>query len=117
MENNKTEGVPLMTIADIERRLAEITAADDDPRVVRQLENALWADHQRSLADEPPASGDDNVFPLPDSAVVVEDALARRARFVASRTGISLAEYLSDLIRGTVNEDFRQVLREMGVED
>jgi hypothetical protein len=105
-----------MTIADIERRLAEIIAADDDPRVARQLENALCVDYQRTLDDEPPAA-DDDVFPLPDSAVVVEDALARRARFVASRTGISLAEYLSDLIRGTVNEDFRQVLREMGVED
>jgi hypothetical protein len=105
-----------MTIADIERRIAEITATDGDPQMTRQLENALCVDYQRTLDDEPPAA-DDDVFPLPDSAVVVEDALARRARFVASRTGISLSDYLSEMIRHTVNEDFRQVLREMGVED
>lgn len=48
-----------------------------------------------------------------DVAVKVDRTLADKARLVASRRGLTLAEYLSELIRTPVEKDFAKVIREM----
>ncbi len=49
-----------------------------------------------------------------DVAVKVDRPLADKARLVASRRGTTMAEYLSDLIRGPIEEDFARAIEEMG---
>jgi hypothetical protein len=49
-----------------------------------------------------------------DIAVKVDRTLADKARFVASRRGMTLAEYLTGLIRNPVERDFAKEIREMG---
>jgi hypothetical protein len=48
-----------------------------------------------------------------DVAVKIDRTLADKARFAASRRGITLAEYLTGLLRQSVERDFAKALREM----
>jgi hypothetical protein len=48
-----------------------------------------------------------------DMAVKVERILAEKAKTIATRRGVTMAEYLSDLIRTAVERDFTKVVREM----
>lgn len=49
-----------------------------------------------------------------DVAVKVDRSLVDKAKLVASRRKITMAEYLSDLIRTPVERDFSKTVREMG---
>lgn len=49
-----------------------------------------------------------------DVAVKVDRLLIDKARLVASRRGVTLAEYLTDLIRNPVERDFAKTVRDMG---
>lgn len=49
-----------------------------------------------------------------DVAVKIDRTLGDKAKFVASRKGVTMAEYLSDLIRTPVERDFDKAVREMG---
>lgn len=49
-----------------------------------------------------------------DVAVKLERTLVDKARLVASRRETTLAGYLSDLLRGPVEKDFIETVREMG---
>lgn len=49
-----------------------------------------------------------------DKAVKIDRTLADKAGLVASRRGITIAEYLSELIRGPVERDFAATVKEMG---
>ena len=51
-----------------------------------------------------------------DTAVKIETEIVRQARTIASRRNITLAEYLSDILRQTVAKDYRQVVQEMAAE-
>lgn len=49
-----------------------------------------------------------------DAAVKIDRTLTDKAKFVASRKGVTMAEYLSELIRAPVERDFTKAIREMG---
>jgi hypothetical protein len=51
-----------------------------------------------------------------DTAVKVENAIYRQARQVAAHRGIPIAQYLSELLRGPVAEDYRRMVTEMAQE-
>jgi hypothetical protein len=48
-----------------------------------------------------------------DVAVKLERLIVDKARLVASRRGVTMVEYLSDLLRNQVEKDFARTLREM----
>jgi hypothetical protein len=48
-----------------------------------------------------------------DIAVKIDRIIGDKARFVASRRGTTLAEYLSDLLRSPVERDFAKELKEI----
>lgn len=48
-----------------------------------------------------------------DVAVKVDRLLADKARLVAKRRGTTLAEYVSELIRGPVDRDFAKEIKAM----
>ena len=48
-----------------------------------------------------------------DKAVKIEKALADKAGFIVSRKGGTMAEYLSDIIRSTIEKDWARTVREM----
>ena len=48
-----------------------------------------------------------------DVAVKVDRTLADKAKLVASRKGTTLAEYLTDQLRGSVERDFAKAVREL----
>ncbi|HEU5116816.1 MAG TPA: hypothetical protein VFT74_09095 [Isosphaeraceae bacterium] len=48
-----------------------------------------------------------------DIAVKIERTLVDKARLVAARRGTTLAQYLSDLLRGPVEKDFVKTVREL----
>lgn len=48
-----------------------------------------------------------------DVAVKVDRTLADKAKLVAARRGLTMAEYLSDLIRAPIERDFTKTVREM----
>jgi hypothetical protein len=52
-----------------------------------------------------------------DVAVKIDRTLADKAKLVASRRGITLAEYLTELNRAAIERDFAKVIREMGGEE
>jgi predicted HicB family RNase H-like nuclease len=49
-----------------------------------------------------------------DRAVKIDRNVADKAQFIAQRRGISLAEYVTDLIRTAVEKDFAKALKELG---
>lgn len=49
-----------------------------------------------------------------DVAVKIDRTVVDKAKLVASRKGVSLAEYVTELIRGPVEKGFSQAVREMG---
>lgn len=49
-----------------------------------------------------------------DMAVKIDRSLVNKARLVASQRKITLAEYISDLIRIPVERDFSKTVRDMG---
>jgi hypothetical protein len=49
-----------------------------------------------------------------DVAVKIDRTLGDKAKFVASRKGSTMAEYLSELLRGPVEKDFDRAVKEMG---
>lgn len=49
-----------------------------------------------------------------DVAVKVEAAIYRKAKMVAAYRDITIAEYLSDLLRKLVERDYRKMTTEMG---
>ena len=51
-----------------------------------------------------------------DTAVKIESDIVRQARTIASRRNITVAEYLSEILRATVAKDYRQVVQEMAAE-
>ena len=51
--------------------------------------------------------------PRNDIAVKIDRTLADKAKLVASRRGTTLAQYLSDMIRGPVEKDFSKTVKEM----
>ncbi len=53
-----------------------------------------------------PNSGRDDV------AVKMDRAIVARARYVTDLRGITLAEYLSEAVRGVVDRDFERAVRE-----
>ena len=48
-----------------------------------------------------------------DVAVKVDRTLADKAKLIASRRGITMAEYLTDLIRGPIERDFVKTIKDM----
>jgi hypothetical protein len=53
-----------------------------------------------------PRSGRDDI------SVKFDRRVAARARFVAENRGLTLAEYLSEIVRPIVERDFEQTLKE-----
>jgi hypothetical protein len=51
-----------------------------------------------------------------DAAVKVETAIYRQARQIAARRDVTLAEYLSDLLRGPVEADYFRMVADMAQE-
>jgi hypothetical protein len=51
-----------------------------------------------------------------DTAVKIETAIYRQARQVAAHRDVPIAEYLSELLRGPVAEDFRRMAAELAQE-
>lgn len=51
-----------------------------------------------------------------DTAVKIETSIVRKARTIADRRSITVAEYLSELLRDNVDRDYRQVVQEMAAE-
>jgi hypothetical protein len=51
-----------------------------------------------------------------DVAVKIDRTLADKAKLVASRRGLTLAEYLTELNRPAIERDFAKVIREMGAD-
>jgi hypothetical protein len=49
-----------------------------------------------------------------DVAVKLDRALAEKAKFVASRKRTTMAEYLSEMVRSSVERDFANAVKEMG---
>lgn len=49
-----------------------------------------------------------------DKAVKIDRTLADKASLVAARRGITMAEYLSELVRAQVERDFSETVKEMG---
>jgi hypothetical protein len=49
-----------------------------------------------------------------DVAVKIDRTLADKAKLVASRRGMTLAEYLTELNRSAIERDFAKVIKEMG---
>jgi hypothetical protein len=49
-----------------------------------------------------------------DTAVKIDRTVADKAKLVASRRGITMAEYLTDLVRAAVERDFAKAVKEMG---
>lgn len=54
--------------------------------------------------------------PRDDVAVKLDRTLADKGKLVASRRGITLAEYLTELSRATIERDFAKTIRELGGE-
>lgn len=48
-----------------------------------------------------------------DMAVKIERILAEKSKLVATRRGLTMAEYLSDILRKAVERDFSKEVREM----
>lgn len=51
-----------------------------------------------------------------DTAVKIETDIVRQARTIADRRRITVAEYLSEILRTPVARDYRQVVQEMAAE-
>jgi hypothetical protein len=51
-----------------------------------------------------------------DTAVKIETDIVRQARTIAGPRNITVAESLSEILRTTVTEDYRQVVQEMAAE-
>jgi hypothetical protein len=51
-----------------------------------------------------------------DTAVKIETDIVRQARLIAARRNITVAEYLSEILRATVVKDYRQAVRDMAAE-
>jgi soluble cytochrome b562 len=51
-----------------------------------------------------------------DTAVKIETEIVRQGRTIAARRNITLAEYLSDILRSTVAKDYREVVQQMAAE-
>jgi hypothetical protein len=51
-----------------------------------------------------------------DTAVKIDTVIVRQARTIADRRRITVAEYLSEILRDTVAKDYRQVVQEMAAE-
>jgi hypothetical protein len=51
-----------------------------------------------------------------DTAVKIETSIVRKARTIADRRNITVAEYLSGLLRDSVDKDYRLVVQEMAAE-
>jgi hypothetical protein len=52
-----------------------------------------------------------------DVAVKIDRTLAHKAKPIASRRGMTLAEYLSEANRPMIEREFAKVVREMGTGD
>ena len=50
-----------------------------------------------------------------DTSVKVDSALVIKAKLVAEAQGITLAEYISELIRNPVDRDFAKAARKLGL--
>jgi hypothetical protein len=48
-----------------------------------------------------------------DVSIKFDRALARKARMIAEGRGTSMAEYLSELARPTINRDYAKLMREL----
>lgn len=70
----------------------------------------VLATEPRDMATKKPA---DNKGKRDDIAVKVDRTLADKAKLVASRRRITMAQYLSDLIRNPVERDFTKTVREL----
>jgi hypothetical protein len=51
-----------------------------------------------------------------DTAVKIESDIVRQARTIANRRNITVAEYLSEILRAIVAKDYRQAVQEMAAE-
>jgi len=51
-----------------------------------------------------------------DRTVKLEARLARKAAIVAESKGVTLAEYLSDVVRGPVERDYPSALKKLGMD-
>lgn len=49
-----------------------------------------------------------------DVAIKFDRALAEKAKIIAIRRGVSMAEYLTELSRGPIDREYAKVVREMG---
>jgi hypothetical protein len=50
----------------------------------------------------------------PTKAVKVDRALAAKAQMIATDRGVSLADYISDALRGMVEKDWAKMVRRAG---
>jgi predicted HicB family RNase H-like nuclease len=50
----------------------------------------------------------------PTKAVKIDRALATKAQMIATDRGISLADYISDALRGAVEKDWGKMIRRVG---
>jgi len=48
-----------------------------------------------------------------DIAVKIDRTLADKAKLVASRKGLTLAGYLTELVRGPIEKDFSKAVKEL----
>jgi hypothetical protein len=52
-----------------------------------------------------------------DIAVKFDRTLADKAKLVASRKGLTLAEYLTEMTRAAIERDFARVIKDMGAKE
>jgi hypothetical protein len=50
----------------------------------------------------------------PTKAVKIDRALAGKAQMIATDKGVSLADYISDAVRGVVEKDWGKMIRRVG---
>lgn len=51
-----------------------------------------------------------------DTAVKIESEIARQAKTMCSYRDITIAEYLSEILRGPVSRDFEKFRKELGLD-
>jgi len=53
----------------------------------------------------------------PTKAVKIDRALATKAQMIATDKGLSLADYISETLRGAVEKDWAKMIRRVGGEE